>query len=364
MKIPSTVLFILCFALLALPCALPANAAEVETTTGELTLLTYNVSGVPILGDTHSSQRRYIGNSRMAKIGGVLTKEAPDLVAVEEDFSFHDALAAAMSAFEYQSYPVAGLFGGDGLNAFSKYPIYNTVRTPWRVMYGVLSGACDRLAEKGILSFTMEVSPGAYIDFYVIHADCGHGVDYKSIDTRRDNFIQLREMIGRNSADRAVIVMGDFNSEYDREERDDLYGTFVAPTGLKDVWAELKNGGSYIYTGKESWNPEIPESLDKIMYRDGGGITFEPVDVSHYNITDENGETYSDHRATKAVLTFTANGNSPAPAVLTEPEPIPKTQFVFNEIKGFFRALTLALTHLYEIPYPYELYQKITGTRL
>ena len=363
MKIKSVIMFLLCLSLLSLPCAVPAAAAG-SGTSGTLDLMTYNVSGVPILGDTHSSQRKAIGGARMGKIGEVLTKENPDLVAVEEDFSFHDALAAAMSAFEYRSYPIAGLFGGDGLNVFSKYPVYNTVRTPWRVMYGVLSGACDRLAEKGILSFTMEPAPGVYIDFYVIHADCGHGVDYKSIDTRRDNFIQLREMIERNSADRAVIVAGDFNSQYDRGERDDLYGTFVAPTGLKDVWAELENGGNYIFKDRDTWTPDIPESLDKVMYRNGGGVAFAPVEISHYDITDENGETYSDHRATRAVLAFTADGASPAPAGLIKPEPVSKAQYFINEFKGFIRALTLALTHLYEIPYPYELYQKITGTRL
>lgn len=339
-------------------------AAADDTVSGSVDFMTYNVSGVPILGDTHSSQRKFIGSGRMRAIADVLSKEDADLVAVEEDFTFNRALAGAMEdTYPNHTWSDAGLFGSDGLNAFSKFPIYNVERVRWNVMYGVLSGACDRLAEKGILYFVMELAPGAYVDCYVIHADCGHGVDYKSIYTRRDNFIQLREMIAEKSEGRAVVVLGDFNSRYDREEDDDLYGTFVQPAGLKDAWAELENGGNYIYN-EETWSPTLEESLDKVMYRSGGGVELNAESVRHYDIEDENGASYSDHRSTRVTLSYTVSGAAGYPGTLTAPEEPSILRVIVKETIGFFRALILALTHLYEIPYPYELYQKITGKRL
>ena len=363
MRFNKIISYVLCAVLTLSVFAVPAAAAS-DTQTGSVDFMTYNVSGVPILGDKHSSQHRYIGGSRMRAIADVLTAEDADVVAVEEDFTFNRSLADAMEGtYPEHTYSEAGLFGGDGLNAFSKYPIYNVERIRWNIMYGVLSGACDRLSEKGILYFVLELAPGAYVDCYVIHADCGHGVDYKSVYTRRDNFIQLREMIAEKSEGRAVIVLGDFNSKYDREEDDDLYGTFVKPTGLKDAWAELENGGNYIYD-EATWAPTMNESLDKVMYKSGGGVELNASAISHYSIEDENGDTYSDHQSTRVTLTYSISDPSGYSGTLTPPVKPSPLRVAANETIGFFRALILALTHLYEIPYPYELYQKITGKRL
>ena len=137
---------------------------------GKLNIMTYNVSGIPVLGDNQGTQREFKGKARMKKIGEMLCRESDcDIIGAEEDFNNHQALACTMAKeYKYQSFSKGGVPYGDGLNIFSKKPVYNVKRTPWRKCFGYFAGANDRLAEKGILSSVIEIEKGVFIDFYLL----------------------------------------------------------------------------------------------------------------------------------------------------------------------------------------------------
>ena len=130
-----------------------ANAAGYETAAGTLNVLTFNVSGIPVIGDFQGTQRELRGNARMAKIGDLLNRDSGcDIIGTQEDFNHHDALAAAIPDFPFRTQSSGGAPLGDGLGVFSKNPIYNVKHTKWDTSYGILSGATDRLASASATS--------------------------------------------------------------------------------------------------------------------------------------------------------------------------------------------------------------------
>lgn len=317
---------------------------------GKLNIMTYNVSGIPVLGDNQGSQREFKGKARMQKIGDVLCRDSGcDIIGAEEDFNHHNALAKAMPAFKYQTFSKGGIPLGDGLNIFSKHPVYNVKRTPWRKCFGYLAGAMDRLAEKGILSSTIEIEKGIFVDFYVIHTDAAN--DPKSLKARKDNFIQLADMINSRKEDRAVIVMGDFNSTFCLNMEDDPYNNLVKRAGLTDSWAEIHNGGNCDYNSSKEWNPTLKETLDRVMYKSGGGVEIKAENYEYVEFTNEKGETYTDHVSTRVRLSYTVTGDTKIPEVLVSPKPENKAKQFVKVTWAFVKTLVLGILHLYELIY-------------
>lgn len=331
--------------------ALSVGASADDVKQGTLNLLSYNVSGIPFFGDTQGSQRDLRGFDRMKKIGEVLsTQSGCDLIGTQEDFDLHPALSAAMKdVYPYQTLTSGGLPLGDGLNLFSKFPIYNVERIEWRSSFGVLSGSADRLAKKGILHSTVEISEGVFIDFYVIHTDAG--VDPKSVEARGDNFRQLAEVINARTEDRAAIVIGDYNSRYDRNQSDDLYNNLVAPAGLTDAWAVLYNNGDCTFDNGENWNPTLGETIDKVMFKSGGGVELTAQSLEYVRFTNDAGQTYTDHISTKASLSYRVTGATTTPSVLANQAPIDPSKRLTDELKAIANAIKLIFTSFDEIPY-------------
>lgn len=321
----------------------------------EITFMSYNVSGIPLLGDLQGTQRRYKGAARQRRLGALLSwRSGADIIGVQEDFNDHDALESAMSAaFPFRSVSSGSLPLGSGENLFSAYPIYNVTRIPWRSTFGVLCGAMDRIANKGILSATVEISEGVFIDVYVIHTDAGAGKP--SVRARADNFRQLAEVMNSNSANRACVVIGDYNTKYIRNAGDDVYGNLMVPAGLTDAWAVLHNGGDSDYRDDKPWFPSLPESIDKVMFKSGGGVTIEPVYTEYVKFTDENGDTYTDHISTKTTLSFKVTGKTAAPDELTEEQPADERKIKKDLRRAKVRAAGLVFSHLYELALlPYD----------
>lgn len=326
---------------------------------GRLNIMTYNVSGIPVLGDNQGTQREFKGKARMKKIGEVLCRESGcDIIGAEEDFNNHQALADSMADYKYQTFSKGGIPLGDGLNVFSKMPLYNVVRTPWRKCFGYLAGAMDRLAEKGILSCVVEIEKGVYIDFYVIHADASN--DPKSLDARYDNFVQLAEMILSREEDRAVIVMGDFNTTFCLNERDNPYETLIKKAGLTDAWAEIHNGGNCDFANSKQWNPTLKETLDRVMFKSGGGVELKAEKYEYAEFTNEKGETYTDHVSTRACLSYEVKGETKAPHKLSAPQPENKVKQKFKVAWSVIKTLTMGILHLYELIYDKK-YGKISN---
>ena len=110
---------------------------------------------------------------------------------------------------------------------------------------------------------------GGSVDIYNLHADAGQ--EQEDRDARASQFAQLASYIGSESADNAVIVLGDFNSLYTRAL--ESFGSFLTTTSLSDAWVELINGGQLPTTAlsgcmdKAEDDPSQCERIDKVLFR-------------------------------------------------------------------------------------------------
>jgi len=169
----------------------------------EISILNYNVAGLPKLfgnaaADVEANQRA---------IGQILAGSEYDIIAVQEDFGYHKALAAGLTGYPYTTNHSGGVPGGDGMNIWAKYPLYNETREAWEEAYGIIEDGADEMTPKGILYTVVDLGDGVYLDFYDIHADA-YG-DEGSAAARRAQYLQLAEMIEEKSEGRPVIVTGD-----------------------------------------------------------------------------------------------------------------------------------------------------------
>jgi hypothetical protein len=288
-------------ALLGAALAAPAGA-------GTLSVLTYNVAGLPegISGSTPSVNTPLISP----------LLNAYDIVSVQEDFNYHEPLVASLT-HPYQSVkdtnpgPYGEQLGfafGDGLNTFSRSPFSGFQRVTWNECFGVFSNSSDCLTPKGFSVATVEIAPGVFADVYDLHSDAGSAEP--DLAARRSNIRQLYEFISGYSADRAVIVLGDTNSRYTRGG--DVLPEMLAAVGLTDVWVELERGGALPAVGAAltaacETHPSGGqcERVDKIFYRSGGGVVLEALDYDvPGNFVDAAGERLSDHDPVSALFSY------------------------------------------------------------
>ena len=134
-----------------------------EDTSNKLTVISSNVAGLPIPSKFHKDGKVVPKTQKI--MGEMLNNSGIDIICVQEDFQYHAILAKQMTNYPYKTYTSGGVPVGDGLNIFSKYPIYNIKRVEWEAYNGILDAANDGLTPKGFLKCT--------VDF--------NGVDRKSV---------------------------------------------------------------------------------------------------------------------------------------------------------------------------------------
>lgn len=288
-----------------MPCARPLLAAALfaalaappaQGDTFELSVLTYNVAGLP---EELSGSSPSVNHPQISPL-----LNAYDLVVVQEDFFYHDLLVADLEhpyrSVKDDSVTEYGVGYGDGLNTFSRLPFRDFTRVTWDECYGFLDNASDCLTPKG-LSFQRHVlAPGVVLDVYNWHADAGN--DEEDRAARRSNTRQLYAEIAARSAGHAVLVMGDTNSRYTRDG--DVLPEMLDAVQLTDVWVELERGGVLPPVGPSlgsgcAANPSGGdcERVDKILYRSGEHLQLVPLahEVLAELFSDEQGEPLSDH---------------------------------------------------------------------
>ncbi|SDP69066.1 Uncharacterized conserved protein YafD, endonuclease/exonuclease/phosphatase (EEP) superfamily [Actinopolyspora xinjiangensis] len=262
-----------------------AHAAEQPPSSGSLTALTYNVAGLP----------DFISGSDPATNTPLISGRLPDydLVNVQEDFNYHDELYGD-DDHQYRTETSGPALFGDGLNTLSRAPFSGFRRVTWDDCHGT-----DCLTPKGFSHARIELAGGTGFDLYNVHANAG--TDPGDLAARRSNITQLSEYIQRNSRGRAVVVMGDTNTRYTREG--DNIRELVEDNGLTDAWVRLERDGERPAEGSAplKCDPDSPsdscEVVDKILYRDGGGLDLTASDYrnEHTAFLDEAGEPLSDH---------------------------------------------------------------------
>ncbi|MBO7320217.1 MAG: endonuclease/exonuclease/phosphatase family protein [Clostridia bacterium] len=265
----------------------------------------FNVAGLPFAALSGTDVK---GNQKSA--GKYLSENNFDIVAVQEDFGYHKNLIENMNGFNYMTNHSGSIPGGDGLNTFTKnMPVYNETRVAWNDASGILSDGSDELTPKGFVYTVIDLGNGIYVDFYNLHADAYGGAG--SVAARTSQFKQLAEFIKARSAenDRPVIVTGDFNNHIHTHEDDGaLYKTLYLECGLKDAWIEYHNNGDYFnlynwhISGLPAWGNW--DSVERFMYKSGGGVDVVVDDFRYVNVTNDSGEAASDHAAAECDFTF------------------------------------------------------------
>ncbi len=324
--------------------------------TGSFDMLNYNVAGLPDLNALFGKEGARDVPANQVAIGTILNDSDAEIIAVQEDFQYHESLVSNIKNYDYQTIHSGGVPVGDGMNIFSKLPIYNVTRTTWDMADGVFYDGCDELTPKGILYFVAEIGNGVYVDVYDIHADANGSA--MSIKSRNDNLNQLAEMINSRTVDRPVIVTGDFNSMFHIYESN-LKESLIDGCGLKDAWAELCNNGDYENFDSyiDQYGPSFEsawgvwDSVERYLYKDGGGVELTASNFGYVSYTSEEGVSLSDHSAAKITFTYTLKGDFVENTeTLAEEEDKPVTLF-FRQIRFFIKAwvkLLLDIPTLFE----------------
>lgn len=318
-------------------------------TTGTIDLIAYNVSGIPVVGDFQGTTFTTTKH-RAELIGRMLNETGVDIIGTEEDFNGAEVLAAQMTNYPYHSFTSGGLAQGQGLNLYSTHKIFNIDRVKWDREFGSLSGSMDALSNKGFIYALVELAPGVYINVINVHMDAGY--DFLSVKARANNFKQLAAYINQNLNDgRALIVQGDFNFKFKRQLKDDIVGNLLAPTGLKDVWAEVSNYGVYDPQDvRFHWEAE-GDDLDRVLYRSGRYMELKPVSKTSPALTGDGGERYTDHEPMQTRFSYKLNGGEFTPENLVPPAAENKVLLTVKEVIWTCLRVLQAICGIVEVPY-------------
>jgi hypothetical protein len=237
---------------------------------GTFSALSYNVAGLP----------QGISSGNPAVNTKLISPKLNtfDLVAVQEDFSFHADLVSAMT-LPFRSTPKTTLPLGDGLNVFSKFAFTEGARVAWKDCNGIGSAGSDCLTPKGFEPVLMSLG-GAPLHVFNMHADAGRGTGDQA--ARRKQVVQLLASIASTTGTEALIVMGDNNMNATDE---DQVQSLLTGAGLTDVCRALSCAD--------------PGRIDRIMFRSSTALKLVPktyaVDTSVF--VDGAGGPLSDHEA-------------------------------------------------------------------
>jgi len=247
-----------------------STGAAVGPDEGSLSVLTYNVAGLP---DLISGSDPLVNTPLISPLLNDF-----DLVLVQEDFSYHAELSAD-AEHPYQSTPGGGGTVGDGLNRFSGTVFSDFERAGWEQCNGLFDSGSDCLTAKGFSVGLHELGPDAGVDVYNLHMDAGGSQG--DIEARQAQIQQLLETIALRSNDRALIVAGDTNMD---EEDEADFVTLLEGAGLVDACRELDCGEEY--------------RIDRIMLRSSDTVELVPtLWLVDDTFVDGSGDPLSDHEA-------------------------------------------------------------------
>lgn len=317
--------------------------AEQAESSKELTIISSNVGGLPI-PSVFSENKKVVPKAEVV-LGEMLNESGIDIICIQEDFQFHSLLAKGMTNYPYRTFTSGGIPAGDGLNVFSKYPIYNIDRVAWKDFNGLLTAANDGLTPKGFLKCTVDVD-GLLIDVYDIHTDANGSLDDQK--AKRKQFRQLSDYINENSYGRPVLITGDFNCTLHGDRYTNYYETMIVEQGYRDAWAEVVNGGDYFRGSNASeliaeYNRKYVDfwgywdSVERVAYRDGDGAVITPVEFeyNYYTNSDTDLMALTDHAVMSCRLVIDTSDFVRPDMQLSEP--VDKS--IFEKVSYYFKML-------------------------
>ncbi|MFZ4863009.1 endonuclease/exonuclease/phosphatase family protein [Sphingobacterium sp. Mn56C] len=234
---------------------------------GELRVVTYNIAGLPQIISSARTPRK----DSIHCIGKKLNTF--DIVNVQEDFNYNSDLFAG-NVLPYRTLHKGKVPLGDGLNTLSSLPIIEYHRIPWQHCSG-----SDCLTPKGFSYAKILLADQVSIDVYNVHANSNDSE--KAALARRNNLLQLAQYIHDHSADRPLLVMGDFNAHY--AFKLDNLPIFLKKTNLVDAWVSFCRNNSFPAVNPNFVAQDMltltreEESLDKILFRNSAEVSFYPT---------------------------------------------------------------------------------------
>ena len=267
---------------LSLVCCGPQNTAS----SGELSVLTYNVHGLPssVTGDDTAG--------RMAQIAPLLGSF--DVVGLQEDFVDSNAAILELAAVHSNRLRFADLLDSDrvygsGLALWTNYELLEERAQHFGSCHGLLDGSADCFASKGFQATRQRLAPGVEVDFYNTHLEAGGGPEDQA--ARAQQVQMLVDALTGFSANHPVVFTGDFNlHSSDPEDSDQL--------------ARLRSEGGLTDSCEDTLCSE-PDRIDRIFFRSSETLQLEALSwQQELAFFDPQGTALSDHDALSARLAW------------------------------------------------------------
>lgn len=217
-----------------------------------------NVDGLPSLINSDGP-----GSDGTATLGNIINGLDYDIIAVSEDFEYHNQLSSALSNYNAGTYRgsvgIGTIFGKadtDGLCFFWKKDAIDATgetMVEFNDKYGDLTHGANELIAKGFRHYVVTVAASVTVDVYITHMNTFDGSDNTEanpyVSVQLSELRQLRDYVVERAKEnnRPAIIMGDTNMRYTRHQIVDNLITPVESDGLQiaDPWVELQRGDVY-----------------------------------------------------------------------------------------------------------------------
>lgn len=278
-----------------------------QETYEQFSLVTLNVDGLPQKILMLKLNPDGPGDAGSARIGKYLANKGYDLVMMQEDFNYHGVLSVLLEDdYKFDTWTGdVGIDGHeidflhlqnhrfecDGLMACWKndLQVMPANRIPWTQSFGKFSHANDELVTKGFRRYDVTLRGGEHILVYNMHMDATLGEDEaegngaKDHEARMAQWNQLKEDVLQHLASQPIIITGDLNSLYGRDEVKQAFIDVINESGrgtVSDVWVELQRSGVYP-SGEYTEATAGDETLDKILYINPVmGTSIQPISIT------------------------------------------------------------------------------------
>ena len=242
----------------------------------------------------------------MHYIAKYLASKNADIIALQEDFNYHDTICESLSGYTFGKYTggfnLKKLFSSmtwfpprfktDGLTLAvnDRIQILDEQIVKWKKSHGYFSNANDKLTSKGFRFYTLRIDNKVNIDLYILHMDAdfydlNNNPDVsKDIKARANQFKQLVKHFKKHSKN-PTIIMGDTNSS-------PLYEWDV-----KNIEEHLLNSINSDDISIKEIPPINKIDVDRVFFinRSDADYELEPIICNYeYNLV-ENGHQASDH---------------------------------------------------------------------
>ncbi len=237
-------------------------SGELDTTDAardpvSVSFLTYNTHGLPAWIARDDPEARF--PILLAKA------ERFDVVLLQEDFAYqslvdrhHRHAELVRGNGPQRRWP--GFFQGAGLTLLTNLELVDAaLRAPYQSCHGWLTAASDCFGNKGFLMQRLRLPNGAEIDAWNTHLEADPGEPDHAV--RRQQLELLAGAIEEHSAERPVVIGGDFNLHWDHERDRAMLERWMTRLGLT----------LGAMTPAESWD----KRLDYLFFRSAPDRTLE-----------------------------------------------------------------------------------------